>query len=195
MADGVPPLQDSAAAPKSGQQVMTADSGQVVTVTASKASWGVFQNGKAIALADAVTSFEYMQDTRVSNFPQEDGAFQSYNKVGTPYESRVRLVKGGTEAQRKAFLDAIEKATSSTDTYDVVTPEKTYRNATLQKHSYRRTASAGATLVAVDLTLVQIRSTVAPRYTNAKTPSGADPKNVGTVQAQPAPASLSKAAN
>ncbi len=144
--------------------------------------WGVFKDAKAIAAADSVLSFEYRQDTKISDYPQEKGAFQSYNKVGTPFDVRVQLTKGGSEADRSAFLAAIEAATASLDLFDVVTPEKVYKSANLQRFDYRRTANSGVGLITVDLWLVEVRETVTAGFAVAKKPSGYPATNGGTVQ-------------
>lgn len=178
MADGVPPLLDADAAPYTGPAV-TQDTVQPGN-TAPR--WGIYKDGAAVAVADSVVRVDYMQDTRVSQYPLEKGAFAAYNKVGTPYDARVRLVRGGTEAERKAFLDAIEAATASLDLYDVVTPEKTYTSATIQRHQYTRSAQAGVSLIAVDIVLTEIRTTAETTFSNTKSVDGANPVNVGTVQ-------------
>lgn len=148
----------------------------------NKPKWGVFKGGKSVAAADSVLSFEYRQDTKISDYPQEKGGFQSYNKVGTPYDVRVQLTKGGTEAERAAFLAAIEAATASLDLYDVTTPEKVYKNANIQRFDYRRTAQSGAGLITVDLWLVEVRETVSTEFAKSKQPSGAAKLNGGLVQ-------------
>ena len=44
--------------------------------------WGIFSQGGAPVLqADSVNSFDYERGYLVSDYPQEQGAFQSYNKV------------------------------------------------------------------------------------------------------------------
>lgn len=148
----------------------------------NKPQWGVFKDTKAVAAADSVLTFEYRQDSKISDYPQEKGGFQTYNKVSTPFDVRVQLTKGGTEADRSTFLAAIDAATASLDLFDVVTPEKVYKSANLQRYDYRRTAQSGVGLITVDLWLVQVRETVGVGFSVAKKPSGFAPVNGGTVQ-------------
>lgn len=146
--------------------------------------WGLFRGGKSVAQADSVRSVEYRQDSKLSDYPQQKGAFESYNKVATPFDARLQLSKGGTTTDRKAFLDAIDAAAAGLDLYDVVTPEKVYKNANIQRYDYRRTADSGVGLLTVDLWLVEVRETVAVGFTNSKEASGASLLNLGAVQGQ-----------
>lgn len=176
-----PPALSGAFAKLNTASLLVADA-SIIKQLFNKPQWGVFKDSKAIAAADSVLSFEYRQDTKVSDYPLEKGAFQSYNKVSTPFDARVQLTKGGTEADRSAFLSAIEAATASLDLFDVVTPEKVYKSANLQRFDYRRTANSGVGLITVDLWLIEVRETVAAGFALAKNPSGFAPVNGGTVQ-------------
>lgn len=155
--------------------------------------WGIFDSdGKPMAMADTVLGIEFRNDSRVSNYPQEKGAFASYNKVGTPYESRIRLVKGGTETERTQFLLAIETAQRSTNLYNIVTPERTYKNANVVVYDYRRETQSGVTLLIVDLFLVEVRQVTVSPYSSTgaapiipsqtSSPGAASPQNQGQVQ-------------
>lgn len=147
--------------------------------------WGVFREGKAVAAADSVVSFEYRQDTKIADYPMEKGAFQSYNKVGNPYDARVQLAKGGTEVDRTLFLEAVEKAALSLDLFELVTPEKVYRSASIQRFDYRRTAVSGVGLLLVEIWLLEVRETVKTAFAATRAPGGAAVVNAGTVQALP----------
>lgn len=176
-----PAAVSSAFAKLNTASLLVADA-SIIKQLFNKPQWGVFKGTKAVAAADSVLTFEYRQDTKISDYPQEKGGFQSYNKVGTPFDVRVQLTKGGTESDRSAFLSAIEAATASLDLFDVVTPEKVYKNANLQRFDYRRTAQSGVGLITVDLWLVEVRETVTAGFAVAKKPSGFAAVNGGTVQ-------------
>ena len=51
--------------------------------------------------------FDFDQDWTVADTPQEQGAFQSYDKVQLPFDLRTRMVCGGPVSQRQAFLNTI----------------------------------------------------------------------------------------
>jgi len=144
--------------------------------------WGIYKNGQPVILADSTIDFDYKNDWRISNYPQEAGAFQSYNKVAIPFDARITLVKGGSDSVRESFLKAIENAAKSLDLYDIVIPEKVYNNATIGHFDYRRTTTNGVGLLAVDIWLVAIRVTVSPTFSNTASPSGANPVTPGSVQ-------------
>jgi Dit-like tail protein len=125
---------------------------------ASGPVWGVFdQDGTEILVAESILSFDYRNDWNVSNYPQEKGAFASYNKVNNPYDVRLRISQGGTEDQRTAFLAAAQTVADSLDLYDVVTPEATYSNCNIVHIDYHREQHEGATRIALDVWFQEIR--------------------------------------
>ena len=175
---GVPPLLNEptpAPAP--------ASSGTTVSAPA-KPKWGIYLNGADVVLADTVVSFEYKGESRISDYPQELGAFQSYNKVQLPFDARVMMVKSGTEADRASFLAKLDIISKSFDLYDVVTPEFTYIGASVQRYDLRRTAREGVGMITVDVWLKQVRAGAVAAFTSTASASGQDKKNVGAVQPQ-----------
>jgi hypothetical protein len=112
---------------------------------------------------------DYVKEMRVSDFPVEGGSFASYNKVELPANPLVTLTLAGSESDRTNFLNAIDAACKSTVGYNVVTPEVQYINYTLERYTYQRRASRGATLLIVDISLKEIRS-VSAAFTTAAVP-------------------------
>ena len=51
--------------------------------------------------------FDFDQEWAIADYQQEQGGFQSYDKVQLPFECRVRVACGGPWSQRQAFLNAI----------------------------------------------------------------------------------------
>jgi hypothetical protein len=142
-------------------------------------------------------SVEYAKETRVSDFPVEGGAFATYNKVETPATPTVTLYLAGSESARTSFLNEIDKAVKSTDMYSVVTPEVIYINYTVERYSYSRKHDRGAYLLAVDISLKEVRA-VSAQYTQSnKTETSDAPKSdsatpsVDTGKVQPAPPDVS----
>jgi hypothetical protein len=159
-------------------------------------------DGSRVIVPDTVPKFEFRGDYRVSNYPVEQGAFASYNKVAEPFELRMTMVCGGLNfvqsaaaslgltlgqqyMQKGDFLSTLDYMLSSTDLFTVVTPDMTYQSLTLDHYDYRREASGGATLLTVEAWFKQVRVTASASYSNPKSPSAASPINAGTVQAQP----------
>ncbi|KVN25638.1 hypothetical protein WJ63_16030 [Burkholderia pyrrocinia] len=148
--------------------------------------WGIFDEfGAPLAVADTALSVEYRGDSRISKYPQEQGGFADYNKVQMPYNSRVQLVCGGSDARRTAFLSAIEAAKQSTMLFTVITPDAHYENANVVAYDYRRTSKNGVTMVVAEIYLEEVRQTVVAQFANTKNPTASDPISVGQVQAQP----------
>lgn len=120
-------------------------------------------------------SVEFSAETRISDFPIENGGFASYNKAQLPSNPIVTLILEGSEDDRTYFLNAIDAACKSTDLYSVVTPTVTYgatatvAGYSLERYSYSRKADKGATLLMVEISLKEIRQ-VAASYTTAPSP-------------------------
>lgn len=159
------------------------DATSVIGLFSNKVKWGIFLNGQQAIKPDSFVALEYRNEWNVSNYPQEQGAFESYNKVATPYDVRVRLSKRGTPAEVGAFLTLVDALAASLAFYDVVTPEKTYRSSTVTNVGYRRSSESGASMIVVDLSFAEIRVTAAPASTNqTKSAAGASPISGGTLQ-------------
>lgn len=144
--------------------------------------WGIFsQGGGPILVTDAVASVEYARDYHVSDFPQEKGAFASYNKVQVPYQAKVGFL---IAQSRIEFLNAVEAAVASLQFVSVVTPEISYPSANLTHYSYRREIRSGVTLIRVDVWCEEIRIIAGAPPNNAQSTNAATPTQSGQVQAQ-----------
>jgi len=51
---------------------------------------------------------EYKQDWPLSDYPVEQGGFQTYDKVRLPYSLRLRLAASGTQADLQSFLTTVQ---------------------------------------------------------------------------------------
>jgi hypothetical protein len=131
--------------------------GDAVGLGANTPQWGIFLDGEPVIVADSVIAFEYSQDFHISDYPIEQGAFASYNKVQRPGEVKFRFGTGGSLTDRQAFLQSINAVISDTNLYDIVTPEITYSNFNLTHQDYRRTGQSGAGLLTVDVWAEEVR--------------------------------------
>lgn len=183
---GVPPLARSLASQVgAGINRFGALIGLPPLITVALPVWGVFdENNLPVAIADSVRAFDYTSESRVSDYPQEQGAFESYNKVQLPYAAGVSLTCGGNESRRSAFLTALQFAKDSTNLYHITTPEIVYLSANIVALRYRRTDRDGATLLTVDLHIEQIRVTAAAAFgnTNTQNPASSDTLSQGQLQ-------------
>ncbi|WP_227242394.1 phage baseplate protein [Paraburkholderia caribensis] len=146
---------------------------------------GVFDDsGAPVAVADTVRAFAWNGDTRIADYPQEDGGFESYNKVLLPYAARVVMSCGRSEQDRAIFLSSLQDAKNSTDLYSIVTPEIVYQNANITGLNYRRETRNGATLLTVELIIEEVRVTAVAAFAEVKNPAAANTQSQGQVQSQ-----------
>ena len=141
-------------------------------------------------------SVTYSKETKVSDFPVEKGGFASYNKVEVPGMPVVTLCFTGSESERTQFLTQIDTACKSTELYTVVTPEIQYPQHSIERYSYQRRSSGGATLLMVEMTLKEIREVTAAysqsqrqAQASIKDPGAASPVDTGKVQPSVSPTS------
>lgn len=145
-----------------------------------------------VIVPDTFLTFGFKSEYTVSDAPTERGGFASYNKVANPQEMQMRLFKSGTVADRKAFLESIERIVGDTNLYKIVTPERTYLRVNLLRYEVLREEERGAyQLNAVDVFFREIRI-VRAEYTNSATntqaalqPAATGVQNIGTVLPQP----------
>jgi hypothetical protein len=187
VAPGVPPLLraiNQVSQIQNTAVLLVADAIDVLTMFSSP-SWGIFsQNGTPVIIPDSVVDAGFRKEYRISDFPQEQGSFASYNKVETPFDAPWRLAKGGTDSDRTSFLNAIAQATASLNLYALVMPEVTYRWCNITRYAYQRSQRQGVTLLLVDIWLEEVRITGTTQYSSTAQPAAANPQNVGTVQSQ-----------
>lgn len=148
--------------------------------------WGIFQDGASVVTAESVLTVEYRQSWTIADYPIEEGAFESYDKVLSPFEARVRFATGGSLSDRQNLLNSIAAIAGDTNLYDLVTPEETYPNVNISHYDYRRSALNGVGLLQVDVWCAQIISNVPSTANNTQSPSAASQVNDGSVQPQTA---------
>jgi hypothetical protein len=157
-------------------------------------SWGLFDSDNNLVITpDSFLGMEALKDYKVSDYPVEEGAFASYNKVETPFIGKVTYGKGGDEGERTQFLTDIATAVASLDLYTLVTPEVSYDSVNVTHFDYRRTSKNGVTMLTVEVWVEEIRDTVQASFSNTQQPEGADTSNNGGVQPQTPTASQTAA--
>jgi hypothetical protein len=175
---GLPALSAASAAFFSEVAFIASD-GPGVSTAATTSQWGIFLNGDPVVIADNVLSMEFRQDFKISNYPVEQGAFASYNKVQMPMEVKFRFSAGGSSSNRSNMLNSIGAVIGDTNLYDVVTPDATYVNFNFTHQDYRRTAQEGAGLLSVDVWVEEIR-TASLVVSNTGTGTSTDATGAGT---------------
>src|SRR6266849_2857706 len=123
-------------------------------------------------------------------FNIEEGGFDTYDKVDTPFTNRVRMSSGGSQANRQALLDEIDAIAGNLELYDVVTPERVWSHVNFQGYELVRTSSNVAGMIIIDIVLNEIREDAGTTFTNTKSPTATSPKDNGTVQSSSSSSSL-----
>jgi hypothetical protein len=145
-----------------------------------------------VIIPDSYSRFQYKQEWSVSSAPVQEGGFASYNKVASPYEITLKMVKGGTLSDRKTFLANLETVAASLDLYKVVTPERAYINANITGFRVTRDGAQGAYfLTEVEVSFLEVRpvqaqyTSTGANTTNAQNPSAQPVANQGTLNSTP----------
>jgi len=184
VAPGVPPVFRNSTNNSLGSPTpLTSDGPNVASPPDAAPQWGIFDSGgSAVIEPDSVISAERMREFRVSDFPIEAGGFASYNKVATPFRGEFRMVKGGQEGDRTAFLKKLDALVESLDLLTMVTPEISYDNVNVTHYEYRRTSENGVQLIAADIRVEEIRQAASAAFSNTQDPSSQDAQSNGAVQ-------------
>lgn len=185
MASGIPALLGKVANVTNTVSLVAADAA-IILGFFSGPKWGVFnQDGSLAIQPDSMVSLDFRREWKIPNYPIEQGSFESYNKVGLPSITRIRVTKGGSASDRQAFLLQLSALAASLDLFSVVMPEGVLiRDVNITSDGINRTSTNGVGLLSVDLTLEEIRVTATSAYANTAAPSGADSVSTGSVQPQ-----------
>lgn len=173
--------------------ILTEDAISIFSGALLGQQWGLFLDGAPVIVAENVVSFDYRKQYSVSDYPVEEGSFESYDKVELPADVRMTFTAGGSVADREALLTSCQAIVGDRNLYDAVSPEAIYPNMNVSHLDYRRTAQSGMGLMIVNLWLLEIRQAPAAPLSNTKDPSSAAQVSGGTVQTTPAtPAQTAK---
>lgn len=185
--NGLPQLPSGLQTIINAVNVLGVNLNSVLPNSATSAVWGIFDSeGNAVMAADTMLSFDYRNDFDIAEYPQEQGAFTSYNKVNRPFDIRIRLAKGGSETERSAFLSDVQLNAESLDLYQIITPDAVYLNANINHVDYHREQRNGATMLVVDVYFVEIRqASTTSGMTESNTQSISSPEAINAGQVQP----------
>jgi len=214
-APGVPPLLRQVGSGINTGVLLVADAVSLLRLFQGP-QWGIFTDGGAPLFDGAnVIRTEFREGWRISDYPVEKGAFESYNKGKVPFGARVTLalgdsllpgipnlpgipgtsfadgIAGSQVSRRTAFLAAIAAAAASLDLYTLVMPERRYPMSNIVEYDFDRAALRNATMLTVEVRLEEVRATATAQFTESdpitapKSPSSASPANGGQVQATP----------
>lgn len=171
LAPGVPSIPRAAGAIVATVELLVADALSLFAGLDGPV-WGLFLDGVPMVTAESVVSFDFRKGASISNFPIENGGFESYNKVQRPFDVRIRFATGDTPAARQALLESAAAAVRSLDLMDAVTPEAVYPNVNPVHYDYRRSAVNGATLLQVDIFCEEVRVRASSTFTTSTSTTG-----------------------
>lgn len=188
--DGVPDLLKDPTRAVFTEILVEADVSIILNSIFLGPQWGIFTaTGLPVLFPDTMITFDARREFRISDYPVEQGGFESYDKVQVPSDIRIRLGCDGSTTPMDLFLLQVDNAAESTNLYVVVTPDKSYPSMNITHYDSRRTRETGLGVLQVDVWFQEIRETVQVRFTNTKDPTGAAQINAGSVQAgTPTPA-------
>ena len=193
---GVPPVARKAISAISNVQGVIAqvssDLNLIFGSPAVEPLWGVFDATtlKSVLNADSFLSFRGKGASKLVDFPIQDGAFNTYDKVRIPGTVTLRVSKSGTVSDRAQLLAQVNALLASITLYSVVTPEQTYQNMNMEDFELVREDQRGAFFFTqLDLNFREIRpvnavyttTNSAPDLSNAQAPSAQPPENLGNV--------------
>lgn len=157
---GVPPLKSSTVA----AAALVATPALTNLLDLFSQNWGIFSQPSAanaqavqVIVPDNFLELDYVNSSNLSTFPQEQGAFASYNKVQNPRSHTITMSKGGSKKDMSDFVSTLESLEASLDLYTIVTPNKSYTNANIDKCEYHRTAVSGAGIIIATIHFTEIR--------------------------------------
>lgn len=173
-----------------GTSLLSAAEGALFDFLSAQPVWGVFLPGSdtpAVAV-DSVVETGVARESPVAEYRLESGSFASYNKVQTSFNSPLTLSKGGTEAERTAFLLWLKKSLNSTALFDIRWPEGAWRDVTLAGYRVGRQAHQGVTIIYAECHFKEIRQITALYYNSGKpstdTTNAASPSDTPTTPTQ-----------
>lgn len=132
----------------------------------------------------STAEFHYAQDWNLPTYRQENGAFQSYNKVTLPFDVKLRLAANGSVALRRAFVESVLAIADSIQLFDVVTPELVFSGCNVEHVDWDRRADRGVELIVADLWFKEVPVVGATAFTNTQQPGSAAPQSTGFQQPQ-----------
>lgn len=134
--------------------------------------------------------FDVVQESQMSDYPQERGAFQPYNKVKRPRTVTVTLTKTGSDLARFAWLEAIRQieAAAPTQLYTLISPQGFYQNFAIMRMTHETRPDRGTHILYLTIVFyeVPVITSDAGIFSAVADAAGSALSNVGTLFSQAA---------
>ena len=140
---------------------------------ANLGEWTVYdsETGDSVNFT-AFLGAEVSNESKVITSPVEQGSFVAYNKVHSPAELTVTGAVKGEPADLTQAMELLDEMCNGTRLYNIVTPDRVYRDYNLYKLSYRRSVDDGTDLIVFDASFMEIRQTSGMYSTTTVATSG-----------------------
>lgn len=181
---GVPVIQPASIASSGNNSAAVSALAAIADVASLIGTISGVSLGNVSSAVASTIDFEYSQDWPLPNYPQEQGAFQSYNKQTLPFDVKVKLASAGNLSDRQAFLQTCLAIAQSFSLFDVVTPEMVFPSCNVTHIDWRREAKRGYQLIQVDLYFLQIPVISSTTFNNTQQPGEAGVSANGVVQSR-----------
>ena|ERR1700748_417261 len=111
-----------------------------------------------LTLPSSWGEFSAHYETQLSDYPQEYGAYQPYNKVKRPVEVNVTLIKTGSDLARFAWLAAIQQqeANNPQQLYTLISPQLIATDYSLSQLSFETRNDRGSNILYLMLRFTEI---------------------------------------
>jgi len=133
---------------------------QLPTLNPPTPIYAVVQSDTFLPLAIPTSwgEFSAKYETQLSDYPQEFGAYQPYNKVKRPQEVNVVLVKNGSDLARFAWLAAIQQqeANNPQQLYTLISPQLIATDYSLSGLAYETRPDKGSNILYLSLRFTEI---------------------------------------
>lgn len=125
-------------------------------------TWTILsESGSRLIDFTSYISDDWRHDGKVLTSPIEEGGLASYNKINQPLAGYVTLALQGTTDETQRALTTLEKLRKEVTKFSIVTPDYEYKNMTLESYSRTRQSTDGASLLVVELYVVEVRESKA----------------------------------
>lgn len=155
-------------------------------------SWALLgDDDQPICEYEGILEVTLTSSSQVLTEPIENGQLAAFNKVQQPDQIRVVLSLGADPTTQRASLSRLQQLKSGTGQEflcKLISPCDVSENLALESIGQTRTSQSGATLLTVELGLIQIRAvqvTTQQIAWSPKNPTASDPVNTGRVQTEP----------
>lgn len=159
---------------------------QLWSLLTSEPIWGIYQPGSSTERAvevDSIVAVSVSAESDVPDYRLQTGSFASYNKVPDAIKVTVKMSKGGSDDERKTFLNWLETSRANPVVYDILMREESFHNFTLVSFEYDRTRDGGVDLIVADCEFQEVRE--APEQYYDAQQGKADTSNTGDADAVP----------